>query len=65
MNINLSGKIVLATGASGELGRVISKTCAVCGTDIANAVAFLASDLASFIIGAYIPVCGRNVMPTI
>lgn len=33
--------------------------------DIANAVAFLASDLAGFITGAYIPVCGGNVMPTI
>ena len=37
------------------------------GTDqeIANAVAFLASDLASFITGAYIPVCGGNIMPAI
>jgi 3-oxoacyl-[acyl-carrier protein] reductase len=37
------------------------------GTDqeIANTVAFLASDLASFITGAYIPVCGGNVMPGI
>lgn len=37
------------------------------GTDqeIANAVAFLASDLASFITGAYIPVSGGNVMPSI
>ena len=37
------------------------------GTDqeIANVVTFLASDLASFISGAYVPVCGGNVMPTI
>lgn len=33
--------------------------------DIANAVAFLASDLAGFITGAYLPVCGGNVMPAI
>jgi 3-oxoacyl-[acyl-carrier protein] reductase len=33
--------------------------------DIANAVAFLVSDLAGFITGAYLPVCGGNVMPTI
>ena len=36
-----------------------------CDQDIANAVAFLASDLAAFITGAYIPVCGGNVMPAI
>ena len=37
------------------------------GTDqeIANVVAFLASDLSSYITGAYVPVCGGNVMPTI
>jgi len=33
--------------------------------DVANLVAFLASDLASFITGAFIPVCGGNVMPAI
>ena len=33
--------------------------------DIANVVAFIASPLAAFITGAYIPVCGGNVMPTI
>ena len=37
------------------------------GTDqeIANAVAFLASDLAAFITGVYLPVCGGYVMPAI
>lgn len=33
--------------------------------DIANAVAFLSSDLAKFITGTYLPVCGGNVMPGI
>lgn len=33
--------------------------------EIANVVAFLASDLASFITGAYVPVSGGNVMPAI
>jgi 3-oxoacyl-[acyl-carrier protein] reductase len=33
--------------------------------DVANAVAFLASDLAAFITGVYLPVCGGNVMPGI
>lgn len=33
--------------------------------DIANAVTFLASDYSGFITGAYIPVCGGNVMPAI
>jgi 3-oxoacyl-[acyl-carrier protein] reductase len=33
--------------------------------DIANAVAFLASDLARFITGVFLPVCGGNVMPSI
>jgi 3-oxoacyl-[acyl-carrier protein] reductase len=37
------------------------------GTDeeVANVVAFLASDLSSFVTGAFIPVCGGNVMPAI
>ena len=37
------------------------------GTDqeIANAVAFLCSDLASFITGAFLPVCGGKAMTAI
>jgi len=33
--------------------------------DIAHAVAFLASDLAGFITGVYLPVSGGTVMPAI
>jgi 3-oxoacyl-[acyl-carrier protein] reductase len=33
------------------------------GQDIANRVAFLASDLANFISGQYISISGGNVMP--
>ena len=33
--------------------------------EVANAVLFLASDLASFITGVYLPVCGGFVMPCI
>jgi 3-oxoacyl-[acyl-carrier protein] reductase len=37
------------------------------GTDqeVANVVAFLASPLSSYVHGAFVPVCGGNVMPTI
>lgn len=33
--------------------------------ELANVVCFLASDLASFVSGVYLPVCGGNVMPCI
>lgn len=33
--------------------------------DVANAVLFLASDLASSVTGAFLPVCGGNIMPGI
>lgn len=35
MKIDLSGKTALVTGASGELGRVIARTLAECGADVA------------------------------
>ncbi len=34
LTIDLSGRIALVTGASGELGRVIAKTLAQCGADV-------------------------------
>ncbi len=34
-------------------------------TDIANCVCFLASDLAKYISGVYLPVCGGNIMPCV
>ncbi len=33
--------------------------------DVANLVAFLASDLAAFITGVRVPVCGGNIMPEV
>lgn len=35
MTIDLTGKLALVTGASGELGRVMARTLASCGADIA------------------------------
>jgi 3-oxoacyl-[acyl-carrier protein] reductase len=35
------------------------------GIEVANAVCFLASDLAASITGVYLPVCSGNVMPSI
>lgn len=35
MKIDLSGKLALITGASGELGRVMARTLAECGADVA------------------------------
>ncbi len=39
--------------------------CRVEDTDIANAVVFLASDLAEFVSGVFLPVCAGNIMPGI
>ena len=35
LKIDLSGRLALVTGASGELGRAITRTLAGCGADVA------------------------------
>jgi len=54
-------------GTTGDEAYVAAVPMRRRGTDqeVANAVAFLASDLASFITGTYLPVCGGNVMPRV
>jgi len=54
MNIDLSGRTALVTGASGELGRVIARTLARCGADVAvhyHANAGKAAEVATEITG--------------
>ncbi len=56
-----------ANGTERNAGYEASVPLARRGTDeeVAHVVVFLASDLASFVTGAYVPVCGGNVMPSI
>ncbi len=35
LNIDLQGRIAVVTGATGELGHIISRTFAQCGADVA------------------------------
>ena len=35
MQINLSGKLAVVTGATGQLGRVMVRTLAACGAEVA------------------------------
>jgi NAD(P)-dependent dehydrogenase (short-subunit alcohol dehydrogenase family) len=52
------GKVAFVTGAASGIGRSISLRFADEGADIAAAVAFIASDDASYITGQAINVCG-------
>lgn len=35
MKIDLTGRVAVVTGGSGQLGRVMCRTLAVCGADVA------------------------------
>lgn len=58
MNIDLTGKIALVTGASGELGRVMARTLARCGADVA--VHYLQNGRKALELAAEIESLGRR-----
>jgi 3-oxoacyl-[acyl-carrier protein] reductase len=60
MNIDLSRKIAVVTGASGELGRVMARTLASCGADIA--VHYLTSEARAQAVVAEIQAMGRRAI---
>lgn len=60
MNIDLTGKIALVTGASGDLGRVMVRTLGQCGADIA--VHYLKNSRKAFELAAEIESYGRRAI---
>ena len=60
MQIDLSGKIALVTGASGELGRVMARTLAGCGADVA--VHFYQNEERAQVVAREIEATGRRAL---
>lgn len=60
MQIDLSGKIALVTGATGDLGRVMARTLAACGADIV--VHYLRNAKMAEEIAAQVRVLGRRAI---
>jgi 3-oxoacyl-[acyl-carrier protein] reductase len=60
MNIDLSNKIVVVTGGSGELGRVMVRTLASCGADVA--VHYLSSESKAAAVVDEVKAMGRRAI---
>ena len=56
--IDLNGHFALVTGASGELGRVMARTLAACGADVA--LSYLNSPTSAETVAAEIATTGRK-----
>ncbi len=58
MNIDLAGRVALVTGATGELGRVMARTLAACGADVA--IHYLKAADRAAALGAEVAARGRR-----
>jgi len=58
LNVDLTGKIALVTGATGQLGRVMAKTLAECGADVV--IHYLKSDVKARELEAVVTAMGRS-----
>lgn len=60
MNIGLRGQTALITGASGQLGRVMARTLALCGADIV--IHYMQNELKAAELQAEIEGIGRRAI---